>query len=283
MGHGTLRSLPDVLGEHVGEGVTENPLLHAVTDLEAQWNLEGQLDQGQIEEGDPRLDALAHGNALQPLQLGAAKVAYVGAEELLAESAAHLPVHAVSAEELIRAVAREHHLDTTFVHSFEEWLGDHGVDDVAVFGEFRHAYGCPNVIEVDIAGAHFDDLVMHAEILGQTAGETEVIAVICSYGEGHTVGVHLTDVQQGEGAVEASREDDAHRQVGVHPDADAVDEGFPHQTAGFLGVVNGVLPLGQAHQIHIRRQLRRGAGSTPTVVAGSHLGNRCTGPDQRLY
>jgi hypothetical protein len=85
MGHGILRPLSDVLGEHVGEGVTENPLLHAVTDLEAQRNLEGQLDQGQIEEGDPSFDALTHGDAVHPLQLGAAQVADVMAEELLAE------------------------------------------------------------------------------------------------------------------------------------------------------------------------------------------------------
>src|ERR1019366_6571878 len=139
-----------------------------------------------------------------------------------------------------------------------------------------------DVIQPDVARPQLDHLVRDPELSGQTPGVAEVRAPRRADGQRHAIGMHLPPVQQGERAVEAAGEDDADRQIGIHPDPDAVLQRGTHELGGPGGIFDRGLVLAQPQQVDIGAQLDAAVRPGPAMVAGRYLRDRGTDPGQGL-
>ena len=145
MRQGIFRALPDVTGQDVGKGVPQDPFVLAVTELQLDGQAHRQPDQGQVKERHTHFHALSHAGAVDTLQLGPAEVVQLVLEQALPQHRVGLPVHLVAAEQFIRTVPAQDHLDPAAVDPGEEQPGDDRVDDVAVLGELGHPDGLSDV------------------------------------------------------------------------------------------------------------------------------------------
>ena len=164
----------------------------------------------------------------------------------------------------------------------EERLGDDGVDDVAVLGEFRQPDGLADIRQADIARSQFDDLVVDPEVPGHAAGVRDVVAAGRPDRERHAVRMHLAYVQERQRAVEAAREDDADGQIGVEPNSDTVFQRGPHQAGGLGDVGDRLLAVPQGQQVDICGDGRVLDWAPPAMVARRDFADQPTDRDERL-
>ena len=91
----------------------------------------------------------------------------------------------------------------------EQQPGDDSVDDIAVFSELGQPDGLADLRQADVAWGQLDDLVLDPEFAGHAAGVGYVVAAGSPDGERHAVGVHVTYVQEGQRAIQTTRENNA--------------------------------------------------------------------------
>ena len=154
----------------IGEGVAQDPFVLAVTELQLNRQAHRQPDKRQVEERHARFHTLSHAGAVDALQLRPSEVVQLVLEQALPQRGLGLPVHLVTAKQLIGAVPAQDHLDAAVADPGEQQPGDNRVDDIAVFGEFGHPDGFADLREADVAWGNLDDLVRRPRDRGSRGG-----------------------------------------------------------------------------------------------------------------
>ena len=210
--HRILRPRADVVGQHVGERLPDDPLLLAVAEFQVHWQAHRQLHdrRGRGTGPGPRLRTPCWRGPLAATPYGTGCESCAGTVGECSVSVG-VVIHRVAAEQFVGTVAGQHDLHAEFPYAAEQRHRHDRVDDVAVLAELGNPDRFADVGQSHIARSQFDDLVRHAEVGREPAGVREIFATGCADGERDAVRVELLHVQQRERAVEPSGKDHPNR------------------------------------------------------------------------
>ena len=120
------------------------------------------------------------------------------------------------------------------------------------------------------------------ELAGHAACVRDVVAAGRPDRERHAVRVHLTHVQERQRAVEAARENNADRELGVEPNPDAVFQRGPDLPGGLAGVGDKLVVVPHGQQVDICGDSRVLDRTPPSVVARRDFADSPSHRDERL-
>ncbi|CAB5024783.1 unannotated protein [freshwater metagenome] len=269
--HRILMARLDVVGQHVGESFTQNPLFEAVAHLELQGDSHGEQQHLKVEIWNSCLNTESHAAAVDALQFSSRQMSDLVQEQSSPVVGRHARVHVVAAKQLIRTIAGEDDLDSSITHTLENLQRHHRIDDVAVLGDLGDSDRLADVSQADISWREGHHLMRHAQFAREPTRKLQVRASRSANSERHAVGMHLLDVDQRERGVEPTGENDSHRQVGVDTQSHTLAVGRPQCGPRLLNVIDHRLALAKPEQIDVGHQRRITSHLNPSAVPGRNL------------